>query len=85
METKTLKITIDNYDFLEMYILIDSKRFDEAIEIIKDAKHAWELDEELEDEYQDFCEFYESKLDAAGINYSYINYDEEIEIYLECY
>ena len=80
MKSKTLKLIIASYDNAEMYIQFSSKDFNKAQEIIEDAANEWEKDDDLRITYGDVCDYYEEKLDEAGIDYSYVNYDEVMSI-----
>lgn len=77
-ETKILKLTICAYNNVEEYIEIEKDRFYEAQGIIQECADEW--DDDLMEQYEDICSYYESKLDEAGIEYTYINYDEKMEI-----
>ena len=78
MAKKVLKLTIESYDCVEMYIEFDASKIDEAMEIIEESADEWEDDDDLQEEYGDVCDYYEEKLDEANIKYRYINYDEEM-------
>ena len=79
-QKKVLKLTIESYDGVEMYIEFDADKFDEACDIISDCADEWLLNDDLQNEYGDICDYYEEKLDEAGIEYRYINTDDELVI-----
>ena len=79
-EKKVLKLVIKSYDYVELNIEFNAKDFDKAYDIISDCANEWLFNDDLRNEYEDVCDYYEQKLDEVGIEYRYINIDEELVI-----